>query len=280
MEKTSVSKKKRLMAGKMVATLFFEPSTRTRMSFESAAQSLGAGIISSPSEDITSSKKGETVSDTVKMVENYVDIIVLRHYIEGACRRAAEISKKPVVNAGDGSNQHPTQTLVDLYTMKKEFGKINGLRIGVMGDLKYGRTVHSLAKALSLFSNIHLYCISPESLKMPKIIVDEIKDSVRIIQGHSFEEYIPQLDVLYATRIQKERFPDPLEYERVKNVYIVNKGIIENAKKGFRIMHPLPRINEVSTELDDLPEAAYFRQAANGIPVRQAILEMLSAVKK
>ncbi len=280
MEKTALSKKHGFLKGKIVATLFFEPSTRTRLSFESAAQNLGASVISSPVDEATSSKKGETVSDTIRIVENYADMIVIRHYIEGTARRAAEISKKPIINAGDGSNQHPTQTLVDLYTIKKEFGKIDGIKIGLMGDLKYGRTVHSLAKALSLFKGVTIYCISPESLKMPKYIIEEISKGVKVHQTFSVEEFLPQMDILYATRIQKERFPDPLEYERVKNVYILTKKILEKTKKDFRIMHPLPRVNEISTDLDDTPAAIYFRQAANGIPVREAVLEMLSKVKK
>lgn len=279
MEKMSPGKKRRLLAGKIVATLFFEPSTRTRLSFESAAQNLGASVISSPVDEASSSKKGESVSDTVRMVQNYADIIVIRHYIEGAARRAAEVSTKPVINAGDGSNQHPTQTMLDLYTIKKEIGKIDGLKIGMMGDLKYGRTVHSLAKALSLFENVTIFCIAPESLQMPQGLIEEIKPRVKVFQTSSIEEFLGQLDVLYVTRIQKERFPDPLEYERLKDVYIVSKKTIEKNKK-VKIMHPLPRVNEISTDVDDMTQAIYFKQAANGVPVREAILEMLSKARK
>ena len=280
LEKMPRQKKLGILKGKNVATLFFEPSTRTRLSFESAAHNLGASVISVPIDDASSVKKGESVSDTVRVVESYADIIVMRHYIEGAARRAAQVTKKPIINAGDGSNQHPTQTLLDLYTIKKEFGKIDGLKIGLMGDLKYGRTVHSLEKALCLFDNVTVYCVAPESLRMPKALIEEITDKVKVHQTSSVEEFLQDMDVLYATRIQKERFPDSLEYERIKNVYILDKKILEKTKKNFRIMHPLPRVNEISTELDETNAALYFKQAANGVPVREAILEMLSKVKK
>src|SRR3989344_1254009 len=280
MEKTPASKKQKILSGKTVASLFFEPSTRTRLSFETSIQNLGGKVIGFSEVGATSAKKGETLSDTIRMVSGYSDIIVMRHNIEGAARRAAEISKRPVINAGDGSNQHPTQTLLDLYTIKKEFGKIDGISIGIVGDLKYGRTVHSLAYALALFNKVKLYCIAPESLKMPEYIIDDIEKKVQVRQTDKVEKFLPELDVLYSTRIQQERFPDPVEFEKVKNVYILNKENLRNTKKSFRIMHPLPRVNEISTDIDDTPAALYFEQARNGIPVREAILALLSKVRK
>jgi len=280
MEKTAASKKQKILAGKTVASLFFEPSTRTRLSFETAIQNLGGKVIGFSEVGATSTKKGETLSDTIRMVSGYSDMIVMRHNIEGAARRAAEISNRPVVNAGDGSNQHPTQTLLDLYTIKKEFGKIDGISIGVVGDLKYGRTVHSLAYALALFNKVKLYCIAPESLKMPEYIIEDIEKKVQVKETDKVEKFLTELDVLYSTRIQQERFPDAVEYEKVKNVYILNKENLRNTKKSFRIMHPLPRVNEISTDIDDTPAALYFEQARNGIPVREAILALLSMVRK
>jgi len=280
MEKLSREKKAKILNGKIVASLFFEPSTRTRLSFETAIQNLGGKVIGFSDPNVSSYKKGETLSDTIKVIENYAEIIVMRHFIDGAARRAAEISKKPIINAGDGSNQHPTQTLLDLYTIKKEFGKITGLNIGLVGDLKYGRTVHSLAYALTHFKGINLYLVSPDSLKMPQYIIEGIKDKVKVFESQNLEKFLPELDVLYDTRIQKERFPDILEYEKVKNAYILGKEILQKSKKRMRIMHPLPRVNEIKTELDDTEHALYFQQAANGIPVREALIEILSKVRK
>ncbi len=281
MEQMAHTKKHKLLDGLNVATLFFEPSTRTRLSFETAAQNLGAKVISVSDGAMTSQKKGESISDSIRTIAGYADIIVMRHFIEGAARRATEVCNKPIINAGDGSNQHPTQTLLDLYTIKKEFGKIDGIKIGMVGDLKYGRTVHSLAHALKHFDNVSLYCIAPNALKMPQAIIDEIKGKVKVFQTEKLDEFLGELDVLYSTRIQKERFPDPLEFERLKNSYILRKEILEKTKKNFRIMHPLPRVNEISTELDETSAALYFKQAANGIPVREAILYLLArSVKK
>ena len=280
MEKMNTGKKQKILAGKTVGSLFFDTSTRTRLSLETAIQNLGGKVIGFSDEVATSTKKGESLSDTVRMVSGYADIIVMRHHIEGAARRAAEISKKPVVNAGDDATQHPTQTLLDLYTIKKEFGKIDGISIGVLGDLKYGRTVHSLAYALALFNNVKLYCIAPESLMMPDYIVDDIKKKVQLKETDKLEKFLPEIDVLYSTRIQQERFPDLIEYEKVKNVYVLDKEILKKAKKNFRIMHPLPRINEISNDLDFTPAALYFEQAKNGIPVREAILSLLKGVRK
>ena len=280
MEKMNSARKKKILAGKTVASLFFEPSTRTRLSFETAVQNTGGKVIGFSDEKVTSTKKGETLSDTIRMVSGYADMIVMRHHIEGAATRAAEISRRPVINAGDGANQHPTQTLLDLYTIKKEFGKIDGLSIGVLGDLKYGRTVHSLAYALALFRDVKLYCIAPESLKMPQYIIDDVKGRLEVKETDKLEKFLPQLDVLYSTRIQQERFPDPVEYEKVKNIYVLDKGILRHVKKNFRIMHPLPRINEISSDIDNTEAALYFEQASNGVPVREAILSLLSNAKK
>jgi len=280
MEKMPEAKKKKLLEGKTIAALFFEASTRTRLSFETAIQNLGANVIGFSDAAASSTKKGETLSDTIRIVSNYADIIVMRHYIEGAAKRAAEISKRNVINAGDGSNQHPTQTLLDLYTIKKEFGKIDGLSIGIIGDLKYGRTVHSLAYALAKFKNTKLFLIAPDNLKMPKNIIEDIKDKVEIKETSELGKYASEMDVLYSTRIQKERFAEPLEYEKVKSVYILGKELLKNTKKKFRIMHPLPRVGEIKTELDSTEAAIYFEQAANGLPVREALLYLVNKVKK
>jgi aspartate carbamoyltransferase catalytic subunit len=280
MDEMPRNKKSGLLKNTVVASLFFEPSTRTRLSFETAAQNLGARVIGFADPNVTSTKKGESLSDTIHMVENYADIIVMRHYIEGAAKRAAEISKKPVINAGDGANQHPTQTLLDLYTIKKEFGKIDGMKIAIAGDLKYGRTVHSLMYALAMFNNIIVYLISPESLKMPRYIIDDTKSSLKIFETQNMEKYLHDADILYVTRIQKERFPDEIEYEKVKNAYVIDLAILKKAKAGIKVMHPLPRVNEISVEIDNTPYALYFQQAANGIPVREALFSLLRSVSK
>ncbi|MFH1587377.1 MAG: aspartate carbamoyltransferase [Candidatus Diapherotrites archaeon] len=280
MEKMSPSKKQKILSGKVVASLFFEPSTRTRLSFEAAIQNLGGRVIGFSDSGTTSAKKGETLSDSVRMVSRYADIIVMRHPLDGSARRASEISPKPVINGGDGANQHPTQTLLDLYTIQKKFGKIDGLSIGMLGDLKYGRTVHSLAYALAKFKGVKLYFIAPEQLKMPQHIIEDLEGRVKIEETTELEKFLPTLDVLYATRIQKERFPDPMEYEKLKNVYILMKDILKKTKKNFQIMHPLPRVNEISGGLDKTAAALYFEQAANGIPVREALLSMLIGKKK
>ncbi|MAG22115.1 MAG: aspartate carbamoyltransferase [Candidatus Diapherotrites archaeon] len=280
MEKLPDSKKNELLKDKVVASLFFEPSTRTRLSFETAIQSLGGSVVGFADAKVSSTKKGESLSDTIRVVGGYADIIVMRHWIEGAAKRAAEVSDKPIVNGGDGANQHPTQTLLDLYTIKKRFGKISGLNIGLLGDLKYGRTVHSLMYALAKFENVNVFLIAPESLKMPQNIINDVKDKIAIKETEKVEEFLPELDVLYATRIQKERFVDEFEYEQIKNVYILGKDLLKHAKKGFKIMHPLPRVNEIKQELDSTDAALYFEQSENGVPVRQALLNMLKDVKK
>ncbi|WP_148883294.1 aspartate carbamoyltransferase [Thermococcus aciditolerans] len=264
--------------GKILATLFFEPSTRTRLSFESAMHRLGGSVIGFSSAASTSVKKGESLADTIKTVEQYSDVIVIRHSMEGAARLAAEVAEIPVINAGDGSNQHPTQTLLDLYTIKRAFGRIDGLTIGLLGDLKYGRTVHSLAEALA-FYDVELYLISPGLLRMPKHIVEELREKgVRIHETTDLEGTIPELDVLYVTRIQRERFPDEQEYLKVKGSYQVNCAVLKNAKESLRIMHPLPRVDEIHPEVDRTKHALYFRQVFSGVPVRMALLGLTLGV--
>lgn len=264
--------KSELLKGRIMASLFFEPSTRTRDSFTTAMTRLGGTIIGFDSEKATSIKKGETVWDTVKMYDTYADAIVIRHNIDGAARRAAEAASIPVINGGDGANQHPTQTLLDLYTIKKTQGKIDGLNIAMCGDLKYGRTVHSLAIALSLYG-CRLYFIAPKNLKMPDYILRELtKKGIVFSEHEKLEDVIPSVDILYMTRIQKERFPDEEEYEKVKGIYILKSEMLKNAKENLKIMHPLPRVDEISVDVDETKHAAYFEQAANGIPIRQALL--------
>ncbi len=279
-EKMPVEKKAGILNGKIVASLFFEPSTRTRLSFETAIQNLGGKVIGFADPAASSTSKGETLSDSIKIISGYADIIVMRHFIEGSARRASEVSKKPIINAGDGANQHPTQTLLDLYTIKKEFGKISGLKIGLLGDLKYGRTVHSLMYALAHYPNTEVFCISPESLRMQQEIIQDNSEKLKIFETRDLQEFLPELDLLYATRIQKERFADEFEYEQIKNVFILDKKILEKTKKSFRIMHPLPRVNEIKPELDSTSAALYFEQAKNGLPVRKAILSILKDVEK
>ena len=260
-----------LLNGKVLSTVFYEPSTRTRLSFESAMNRLGGKVIGFAEPSMSSHKKGETLQDTMKMVEGYSDIIVLRHPNEGAARLAAEASSVPLINAGDGANQHPTQTLLDLYTIKKCQKKLSNLKVALMGDLRYGRTVHSLTQALKLF-RCKFFFISPDSLKMPEYVKDELEGYEEV---SSLEEVLPELDILYSTRIQRERFVDQADYEKVKGIYVLRKKMLENAKTNLRIMHPLPRINEIHTDVDETKYAYYFQQAANGIPVRQALLGLI-----
>ncbi len=263
-----------MLKGKILATLFFEPSTRTRLSFEAAMLRLGGSTIGFAEAEIASVRKGENLADTVRTVENYADIIALRHPLEGAAKLAAEFSKVPVLNAGSGAEEHPTQALMDLYTMQKEKGKIDGLKIALVGDLRYGRTVHSLAYALS-FYNIELYLISPESLRMRHEVLRAIKNKISITEDTNLDKIIPQIDVLYVTRIQKERFPDPAEYAKVKGIYRIDLKTLKNAKKDMIILHPLPRIDEIAAEVDSKPQARYFQQVWNGIVVRMALLALV-----
>jgi aspartate carbamoyltransferase catalytic subunit len=267
------------LKGKILATLFFEPSTRTRLSFEAAMLKLGGSTIGFAEAEIASVRKGENLADTVRTVENYADIIALRHPLEGAAKLAAEFSKVPILNAGSGAEEHPTQAFMDLYTIQKEKGKIDGLKIAMVGDLRYGRTVHSLAYALSLY-NIELYLISPESLRMRREVIRAIKDKISIVEDVNLEKVIPQIDVLYVTRIQKERFPDPAEYAKVKGIYRIDLNTLKTAKKDMIILHPLPRVDEIASEVDSKPQARYFQQVWNGIVVRMALLALvLGSVK-
>jgi len=265
-----------LLKGDIMASLFFEPSTRTKLSFSSAMEHLGGQVLGFATAATTSVKKGESLVDTIKMVEQYADVLVIRHPGEGSARLAAEASHKPVINAGDGSNQHPTQTMLDLYTIQKAKGRIAGLSIGFCGDLKYGRTVHSLAVALTHFPNVKLFFIAPDSLQMPQEYLDELKEQKIIFkQTSQLDLAVPHLDILYMTRIQEERFPDPVEYQKMKGVYRIGLEILKIAKKDMKIMHPLPRVDEIKPELDDTPNALYFQQAGNGLHVRKALLALV-----
>jgi len=273
------SKGSNMLKGKILATLFFEPSTRTRLSFEAAMLKLGGSVIGFAEAEIASVRKGENLADTVRTVENYADVIALRHPLDGAAKLAAELVNVPVINGGSGSEEHPTQALIDLYTVQKEKKKIDGLKIALVGDLRYGRTVHSLAYALSLY-NIDLYLISPESLRMRREVLRAIQNKIRVTEDSNLEKVIPQVDVLYVTRIQKERFPDPAEYAKVKGVYTINLETLSRAKKDLIILHPLPRVDEIANEVDKTPQARYFQQVWNGVVVRMALLSLvLGAVK-
>lgn len=263
--------KSKLLRNKTIASLFFEPSTRTRLSFETAIGNLGAKIIGFSDSANTSTKKGETLSDTITMIEKYADAIVMRHKIEGTAKRASEVTKKPVLNAGDGANQHPTQTLLDLFTIKGAFGQIDNLNIGLIGDLKYGRTVHSLADALNKFENINLFLISPDFLKFPEGHLRKL-ENINYFETKNLDEIMQELDILYVTRIQKERFSDLEEYEKAKDAFIVTLNNLKKAKEKLKIMHPLPRVNELSTDIDNTKYQLYFTQAANGLYMREALL--------
>ena len=272
--------KQTILEGYVVATLFFEPSTRTRLSFESAVNQLGGRIIGFSDIGTTSVTKGETLNDTIKIVCNYCDLIVMRHPLEGSARYASEVSTVPVVNAGDGANQHPTQTLLDMYSIQKTQGTLDGLNIFMVGDLKYGRTVHSLLMAMSQFQTTFNF-ISPDELKMP----DEYKQhldalGLKYYEHKDFTDIISEADILYMTRVQKERFSDPIEYERVKNVYILKNDMLENTKDSLKVLHPFPRVNEITEDVDDNMKAYYFTQARNGVYTRQAIITSILDLNK
>lgn len=262
-----------LLDGKVVATLFFEPSTRTRLSFETAVNRLGGRVIGFSDASTSSTSKGETLKDTIKMVSNYADLIVMRHHLEGAAQYATEVTDIPIVNAGDGANQHPSQTLLDLYSLQKTQGRLDGLTITMVGDLKYGRTVHSLLMALRFFSPKFNFVSSPE-LRMPReyrMLCDRLG-----IEYHEYTDFtttvINESDILYMTRVQRERFSDIMEYERVKNLYTLRRSMLADAKPTMKILHPLPRVNEIAQDVDDDPRAYYFQQAGNGLFARQAII--------
>lgn len=264
---------RKLLDGRIVATLFFEPSTRTRLSFETAAHRLGASVIGFTDPKVTSSTKGETLKDTIMMVANYSDVIVMRHFLEGAALYASELTQTPVVNAGDGAHQHPSQTLLDLYTMLQTQGKLENLNIHLVGDLKYGRTVHSLIMAMRHF-NPTFHFIAPKELAMPEEYKQYCnKHGIKFVEHEDFnEDTIAEADIIYMTRVQRERFSDLMEYERVKDVYILRGDMLGKAKENMRILHPLPRVNEITQDVDDTPHAYYFQQALNGLYAREAIL--------
>ena len=268
-------KNSNLLQGKILATLFFEPSTRTRLSFESAMYRLGGSVIGFHSGDVSSIKKGESIADTIRTVENYCDCIAMRHSLEGAARMASKFAKIPVINAGSGSGEHPTQALLDLLTITEEIGTLDGLNIGIMGDLKYGRTVHSLSILLSNF-DVNIYLVSPESLKMRNRDKDFLQQrQVKYKEITNYRKILNILDVLYITRIQKERFADIEEYEKLKDFYIFREDDLKNTKDNFRLLHPLPRVTEISPDVDISKKAIYFKQTYYGIPMRKAILAEL-----
>ncbi|MDR1739123.1 MAG: aspartate carbamoyltransferase [Candidatus Symbiothrix sp.] len=263
----------KVLEGKVCATLFFEPSTRTRLSFETAVNRLGGRVIGFSDAATTSSSKGETLKDTIKMVSNYADLIIMRHYLEGAARYASEITDVPIINAGDGANQHPSQTLLDLYSIYKTQGRLTDLTITMVGDLKYGRTVHSLLTGMSHFNPIFRF-VAPEELHLPDIYRQFMDiNNIRYYEYTDFSpEVINQSDILYMTRVQRERFTDLVEYEKVKNIYVLTNAMLKGSRDNLRILHPLPRVNEIAQDVDDNPKSYYFEQARNGVYARQAII--------
>ena len=272
-EKMPLDDRVKLLPGRIMASLFFEPSTRTRLSFESAMQQLGGSVIGFSETSATSVSKGESYTDTIHTVENYSDIFVIRHPGEGTARLAARESHLPVINAGDGSNQHPTQTLLDLYTIKKDLGKIEGIKMAFVGDLKYSRTVHSLIRALMKLNVTEFMLVAPESLRLQKyFMVSDQPGKYKFNETDEIEEAIKTCDILYMTRIQRERFPDIVEYEKVKDSYVLTAEMLEEAQGHMRVLHPLPRVNEISYDVDKTKHAGYFPQMRNGVIMRQAIL--------
>lgn len=279
-EKFEKNPSQRVLSGKVVASLFFEPSTRTRLSFESAINRLGGRVIGFSEASNTSVSKGESLKDTILTVANYSDLIVMRHPIEGSARFASEVAKVPVINAGDGANQHPTQTMLDLYSIRKTQGTLDNLHIVMIGDLKYGRTVHSLLQAMSHF-NTKFTFVSPPELRLPneyKIFLKE--KGLPFTEETEIGSTIDAADIVYMTRVQRERFSDLMEYEKVKNVYVLKNEMFGNAKPNMRILHPLPRVNEISEDVDDNPHAYYFTQALNGVYARMAIMCSILGLEK
>lgn len=265
-----------LLKNRVLATLFFEPSTRTRLSFETAMIRLGGNVVGFADPSTSRMTTGETLADTIRMLDSYSNVIVMRHRIEGSARLAAEIATVPVLNAGDGSQHHPTQTLTDLYMMRNEFGHIDKLKIAILGDLKQTRSASSLCFGVSQYKGVKLYLISPEPLKMRLEVKDYLeKSGIEYIESTTLDQYLGDLDVLYVTRLQKERFADPSDYEKYRGSYIVTTEMLQMAKKGMIVMHHLPRIDEIPLEIDYTPNARYFEQAANGLPVRMALLSMI-----
>ena len=269
----------KLLEGKVIATLFFEPSTRTRLSFESAINRLGGRVIGFASKDSSSVQKGESLKDTIKTVNNYSDLIIMRHPLEGSARYASEVASVPVVNAGDGANQHPTQTLLDLYSIRKTQGTLDNLNIFLVGDLKYGRTVHSLLMAMSNFNTTFNF-ISPEELRMPdeyKMFLTNL--GLKYYEHTDFTDIISEADIIYMTRIQRERFSDPMEYEKTKNSYVLRNSMLEGTKDNLKILHPLPRVNEIHDDVDENKKSYYFTQALNGVYTRMAIMSSILGLK-
>lgn len=272
--------RQKVLEGHVVATLFFEPSTRTRLSFESAVNQLRGRVLGFAEASSSSVSKGESLKDTILTVSNYVDLIVMRHPIEGAARYASEVSPVPIINAGDGANQHPTQTLLDLFSIRKTQGTLENLTICMVGDLKYGRTVHSLLMAMSHFRAKFIF-IAPPELRLPDEYRKFLKDRKLEYKEYEVlnEETIANADILYMTRVQRERFSDPLEYEKVKNVYVLRNALLQGTKDNLKVLHPLPRVNEISTDVDDNPKAYYFQQARNGVYTRMAIMSTILGKK-
>ncbi len=271
---------KKFFEGKVIATLFFEPSTRTRLSFESAINRMGGRILGFTDANSSSVSKGESLKDTIKTVSKYSDLIVMRHPLEGSAQYASEVSEVPIINAGDGANQHPTQTLLDLYSIIKTQKKLDDLNVFLVGDLKYGRTVHSLLMAMSNFNPVFNF-ISHEKLRIPneyKIFLDNL--NIKYYEHTEFTDIISRADIIYMTRVQRERFSDPIEYEKTKNTYVLKNHMLENTKDNLRILHPLPRVNEISNDVDDNPKAYYFDQAKNGVYTRQAIIASILGINK
>jgi len=266
----------RNMEGQVVATLFFEPSTRTRLSFETAANRLGARVITVANPASSSVAKGESLADTIRTVDGYADVIVMRHPMKGSAQIAADNAVHPFINAGDGSGQHPTQALLDIYSIRKEKGALGGHTVAFVGDLKYGRTVHSLGYFMALYRNKMIF-VSPKALRMPEEITADLRSrGAEIEETEDLREALAVSDIVYVTRIQRERFEDPAEYEKLKGSYIINRALIDQAKKGITILHPLPRVDEISTDVDEYEGAAYFRQAHNGLYIRMALLVLVS----
>ncbi len=265
--------------GKIMGTLFFEPSTRTRLSFESAMYRFGGNCIGFAEPKIASVEKGENLADTIRVVENYADVLVIRHPLEGAARLAAEFSEIPVINAGTGAEEHPTQAMLDLYTIRKELGRLNGLSIALVGDLRYGRTVHSLAYALSLY-DIKLRLVSPSLLRMKKEVLEEVSQRVKVQESEDLSEIIPDVDVIYVTRIQKERFGSLEDYEKVRGFYRLTANDLSLAKKQMIVMHPLPRVDEIAYDVDATPHAKYFKQVWYGLLVRMSLIGLVLGVLK
>jgi aspartate carbamoyltransferase catalytic subunit len=264
-----------LLTNQVMGSCFFEPSTRTRLSFETAMQRLGGRVVGFADPAVTSTKKGETLYDSTRIIGQYVDVIAMRHQLEGSARRASEATDKPIINGGDGANQHPTQTLLDLFTIEECQKKLEGLDIALVGDLKYGRTTHSLAQALTHFK-ARLYFVAPDSLQMPNHICEELKrKKINYTIHKKIEEIVNKVDILYMTRIQGERFPDQMEYEKIKNIFVLTADMLSHARTNLKVLHPLPRVGEITADVDTTKYAYYFEQAENGLYVRQALLAMV-----